>query len=66
MRYEIVYVSCFEFLFYDLPLCNIVYLIGQKYHTINLHNCEIRKALPKAELEKIKSKAPSKYGGMYG
>lgn len=36
-------------------------IVGQKYHTINLHNCEIRKALPKAELEKIKSKTPSKF-----
>lgn len=33
-----------------------------KYHTINSHNCEVRKALPKAELEKHKAKGNTKYG----
>ena len=39
-----------------------IFLSGQKYHTINNHNCEVRKALPKAELEKFKSKSAAKNG----
>ncbi|CAK8682731.1 uncharacterized protein LOC143470186 isoform X2 [Clavelina lepadiformis] len=32
-------------------------IVSQKYHTINSHNCEVRKALPKNELEKYKTKS---------
>lgn len=35
---------------------------GQKYHTINGHNCEVRKALPKSELDKAKAKQDSRRG----
>nr|XP_009862242.1 heterogeneous nuclear ribonucleoproteins A2/B1 isoform X2 [Ciona intestinalis] len=31
-------------------------IVSQKYHTINGHNCEVRKALPKNELDKHKNK----------
>jgi len=31
-------------------------IVSQKYHTINGHNCEVRKALPKNELDKFKMK----------
>lgn len=31
-------------------------IVGQKYHTINSHNCEVRKALPKNELDKSKKR----------
>lgn len=31
-------------------------IVSQKYHTINSHNCEVRKALPKNEMDKYKMK----------
>jgi len=31
-------------------------IVSQKYHTINNHNCEVRKALPKNEMDKYKMK----------
>ncbi|XP_039267612.1 uncharacterized protein LOC120342717 isoform X2 [Styela clava] len=31
-------------------------IVGKKFHKINNHNCEVRKALPKAELDKSKAK----------
>lgn len=37
-------------------------IVGQKYHTINSHNCEVRKALPKVELDKAKAKQAAKFG----
>jgi len=39
-------------------------IVSQKYHTINSHNCEVRKALPKNEMDKFKMKqnqSDSKY-----
>ena len=35
---------------------HLIFFLGQKYHTINGHNCEVRKALPKNELDKFKMK----------
>nr|CAB3253747.1 heterogeneous nuclear ribonucleoproteins A2/B1 [Phallusia mammillata] len=37
-------------------------IVSQKYHTINGHNCEVRKALPKNELDKYRTKQPPRNG----
>jgi len=39
-----------------------LYSTAQKYHTILGHNCEVRKALPKNELDKHKAKQTTRYG----
>lgn len=36
-------------------------IVSQKYHTINGHNAEVRKAVPKAELDKNKDKQQRRY-----
>jgi len=36
-------------------------IVATTYHTINNHNCNVRKALPKAELEKHKEKKAGRY-----
>jgi len=36
-------------------------IVATTYHTINNHNCNVRKALPKAELEKHKEKKTGRY-----
>uniref|UniRef100_A0A8C7RIQ4 Heterogeneous nuclear ribonucleoprotein A3 n=1 Tax=Oncorhynchus mykiss TaxID=8022 RepID=A0A8C7RIQ4_ONCMY len=44
-------------------------IVAQKYHTINSHNCEVRKALPKQEMEasnqRSKHNNPSLFVQMY-
>jgi len=35
-------------------------IVNIRYHTVNQHNCQIRKALPKAELEKYKERLRAK------
>lgn len=40
-------------------------IVNIKYHTINQHNCQIRKALPKAELEKHKERLKAKQDDHY-
>lgn len=42
-------VDCFSLLFF------FVCLTAQKYHTINFHNCEVRKALSKQEMSSMSS-----------
>lgn len=40
-------------------------IVAQKYHTINSHNCEVRKALPKQEMQAVSNQRYRGYGGGY-